>query len=41
MTRPHRPPETATLPASSLNAARRARELADLSGGAVVDVLVV
>jgi glycerol-3-phosphate dehydrogenase len=28
-------------PAASLNAARRARELAELSGGAVVDVLVV
>jgi glycerol-3-phosphate dehydrogenase len=41
MTRPHRPPETAAIPASSLNAARRARELADLSGGATVDVLVV
>jgi glycerol-3-phosphate dehydrogenase len=39
-----RPPETAVPPASpssSLNAARRARELAELSGGATVDVLVV
>src|SRR3569833_2886711 len=41
MTRPHRPPATAGLPASSLNAARRTRELADLSAGTVVDVLVV
>jgi glycerol-3-phosphate dehydrogenase len=39
-----RPPETPVPPASpaaSLNAARRDRELAGLSGGAVVDVLVV
>ena len=44
MTRTPRPPETAPLPASpasSLNAARRDRELAELSGGAAVDVLVV
>ena len=44
MTRPRRPVETAVppaSPASSLNAARRARELAEVAGGAAVDVLVV
>jgi glycerol-3-phosphate dehydrogenase len=34
-------PEKTPPPASSLNAARRVRDLAELSGGAVVDVLVV
>src|SRR5262252_9118497 len=42
MTRHHRPPEAASLPASSLNAKRRSRELAELTGNStVVDVLVV
>ena len=44
MNRHHRPHETAPAPASaaaSLNAARRERELAELSGHAEVDVLVV
>jgi glycerol-3-phosphate dehydrogenase len=44
MTRLRRPIEKAlppASPASSLNAARRTRELAEVSGGAAVDVLVV
>jgi glycerol-3-phosphate dehydrogenase len=44
MNRHHRPPEAApppASPASSLNAGRRAGELAELAGGTTVDVLVV
>jgi glycerol-3-phosphate dehydrogenase len=37
----YRPSAATPSPAASLNAARRTRELAELAGGAVVDVLVV